>query len=139
MPVTSWTPQNVFRPVVGGFRPAALATKAVAQQIAPKKTGRLAQGTSVKFTGATSALLVNRVPYVYPVTGGAKPHTIAPRGISPKTGRKLKSYRPNAALKVGNRFYANVQHPGIQGNPFLNRAAQGFSIVYAAEVRRRFR
>lgn len=124
MPVTSWTPQNVYRPVVGGFKPAAAATKTVAMQLAPKKTGRLAKATALQFTGPMSALLVNRTPYIYPVVSGAKAHDIGPS--------------TKQALTVGNKVYENVHHPGNRPNPFLRRAAEGFSIVYAAEVRRRF-
>jgi hypothetical protein len=115
----------VFRPVIGGFRPAAIRTKEAAQLLAPKKTGKLAKGTRVQFTGATSGLLINRVPYVYPVTGGAKPHVIGPR-------------KKQAVIAPGGP-YAHVDHPGISGNPFLNKAALGFSIAYAAEVRKRWR
>lgn len=125
MPVTGWFPQVVMRPVLGGFKPAALATKYAAQQLAPKKTGRLAKGTSVKFTGATSAVLVNRVPYIYPVTGGQRAHEIGPRN--------------KQAVVTPKGVFAHVQHPGAQGNPFLNKAATGFSIAYAFEVSRRWR
>ena len=124
MPVTSWTPQNVYRPVIGGFKPAAVATKTAAVKIAPKRTGRLARATQLQFTGPLTALLVNRVPYIYPVVKGAQPHPIGPA--------------TKQALTVGNKVYENVHHPGQRGNPFLNIAATGFSIVYAAEVRRRF-
>lgn len=125
MPVTRWSPQVVFRPIIGGFRPAAIRTKEAAKLLAPKKTGRLAKGTRLTFTGATSGLLVNRVPYVYPIVKGQRPHSIAPQ--------------KKQALTVGNKVYENVQHPGAKAHPFLNQAAAGFSIAYAAEVSKRWR
>jgi hypothetical protein len=124
MPVTSWTPSVVYRPVLGGFKPAALITKAAAQKIAPRKTGKLAGATRLQFVGPLSALLVNRTPYIFPVVKGAAPHE-----IDPKT---------KEAVTVGKHPFARVQHPGSKGQPFLNQAAAGFSIAYAAEVRRRW-
>jgi hypothetical protein len=124
MPITSWTPQNVYRPVLGGFRPAALATKEIAKAIAPRKTGRLASATGVLYTGSTSALLVNRTPYIFPVVRGAKAHEIDPR--------------TKEAVTVGKHPFAHVQHPGARAQPFLNEAAAAFSALYPLEVRRRW-
>lgn len=126
MPITSWTPANVLRPIVAGFRPAAIQTKMIAQAIAPRRTGKMARSIRVNFTGLTSGFLRTGVRYVYPVVSGASPHRIEPRAKMALAGQ---GFGP-----VGG-----ANHPGMRPNPFLTRAAAAFPALYAAQVRRRMR
>jgi hypothetical protein len=124
MTIVRWTPENVTRPVEAGFKPAADGVTKIAQNTAPRKTGRLAAGTQFTTTGKTSGYLgVQGVPYSAPVIKGAVEHA-----IKPKNAEALK-------VPVLEGFVTFVRHPGNKPNPYLQKAARSFQPLYVNSVR----
>ena len=126
MPITSWTPQNVYKPVLGGFRPAVFQTLQLARAMAPGS--RTKRAVRVKFVGPVSATLdaLRRGPPIYPILSGSK---AGPRESS--GWFVVQRSDPSKIVKT-------IEHPGTPPHPFLTRAVAGFPSLYAANVRRRW-
>lgn len=80
-------------------------------QATPKKTGRLAQGTTYGLQGNGTGLIHNATRYALPVHDGARPHIIE--------ARNAKALAFMAGGKM--RFPKRVRHPGNAANPFFPR------------------
>jgi HK97 gp10 family phage protein len=85
-----------------------------AQELAPKKTGALANSIVVSFTGPTSAVVGPTVPYGVFQEFGTRPHIIRPR-----VARRL-------VFKVDGKwvFAREVHHPGTAPQPFMRPAIE---------------
>lgn len=123
MPITEWYPERVIVPCEAAFKPAAEGLVKVAQAMAPRQSGRLAAGTHITFTGATSGFLsASGVPYAAPVIKGSRPHTEVAKNAQ--------------AMPIGKYGFASmVKHPGNKPNPYLNRAAPSFKPLYVNTAR----
>lgn len=136
MPITSWTPQNVLRPVVGGFKPAVFQVKAAAVALAPAPSGKGKRSTRgsirVKFTGPLSARIdaLARGPSIYPITSGSKAGTrVSTRGFFIPGGPGEKG--------DGKHVVREIDHPGSPPHRFLQQAVGLFPSLYAANTRKR--
>lgn len=98
-------------------RQAAAAMQADLRARAPRKTGQMANRTTVVLTGRppniTAAATVD-TPYAAAVIKGARPH-------------KIKA-RPGEALVFGGRFSTEVDHPGIKANRYFRDITQRWGV-----------
>lgn len=114
----SWHPEAMVASLVGAFKPTVFAVQAVAKEAAPVgETGQIRSGVLVQLLGEKDAIMRDTSDHAGPVIKGAKPHVIVPA----------------AALALNTPYgpKASVNHPGNQGNPFLNRAAAALGALYA--------
>lgn len=126
MPSFWWNPAPLTARLVGAARPAFIQTGLVAKKLAPRDTGLLAAKVrGIQVAPTVGAITATGVDYLAVVIGGAKPHKIDPPG--------------NQALNTPYGPRASVQHPGMEGNPFMRKAAQAFPDLYVANARRAIR
>jgi hypothetical protein len=79
--------------------------------LAPKDSGKLRRSIYARRARDRESVVVGpKVPYAHIVVRGAAPHAIPPRD--------------RGSLTFGGRHVEEVWHPGVQGNPFPERAAQ---------------
>lgn len=124
--LVSWTPQNVMRPVLAGFKPAVYQTTNLARALAPSASGRTRKAIRSRFTSPMSANIdaLRRGPAIYPIVSGSDAGERATRGwFVPPGGHPVKV----------------IAHPGSPPHPFLDRAQQSFYALYGANVRARWR
>ena len=98
-------------------RQAAADMQADLRAKAPRKTGQMANRTTVVVSGRspdiTAAVTVD-TPYAASVIGGARPHKIRAR--------------PGEALVFGGRFSTEVDHPGIKANRYFADITQRWGV-----------
>jgi hypothetical protein len=119
--ITRWSPERVIGPVEAAYKPAALELEKVAQGLAPRRTGRLAAGTHMTFTGGTTGFLsASGVPYAGPVIKGTRAHTET----------------SSTPMPIGGGMFAySVQHPATAPHPYLKEAAASFRPLFVNTAR----
>jgi phage gpG-like protein len=88
------------------LKPSTLASRAQAKRSGKilQRSGKLAASITPFHTWESAGVGTNR-PYAAAMNNGSKPHEIVARNAQ--------------ALKVGNRFFKRVKHPGTVARPFM--------------------
>lgn len=138
------------RSVSAAVRSANAVIVQAAKAAAPRRTGALADSIrgSAKLDRSTGTVIGTitfkstkaqkkkgrDAYYAHMVIGGTKPHVIP--GVRKRRQPGGKSVRQYAV--IGGRPYSRVQHPGIKGNPFMERVADVHAAAAVEAFQTRF-
>lgn len=146
--ILSWTPSVVSRPIEQAARAALAQTLVVTKGIAPK--GASATMQPRRRSPSYTTMILKATGWGNILAPGAKPHTISPgaakverSSFSRKKGRtsRVRSKRGGKQAMAGQGWAhpvsGSVQHPGIKGDPYIEKGAAAFPSLFAREAGRR--
>lgn len=145
--IVSWTPQVVSRPIQIAAKQALAQTLAVTKQIAPNGASATMQPRRSSPSYTTAYLKATGWGNI--LAPGAKPHSISPgaakverSSYSRKRGRttSVRSKRGGKQALAGagweHPVSGSVSHPGIAGNPYIEKGAAAFPSLFGAAAGR---